>query len=152
RPDLAGELAVEQEILEHVELAAAILELQRETVQGAQDAAQIELVRIGKQLLGAAERGYGREVELAVIETGHLREPRAERVEAHDIRVHLAEAQRERVDALLQAAPSLVQNRLLSFELAAPALELNRRVRDAVDVGRMPTDVERAGEEREREG
>src|SRR5690606_36024572 len=149
--NLVRELAVQQKILEDVELAGPVLELQREAVQRAQDSAQIELVDIGEKLLRAAERRRGAEVELAVIEPRHLREPRAERVEPDDVRVHLAEPERERVDAPLQAPAGLLEQRLLRLELGAPGLDLRARIRDPVRIGRAPPYVKCEREEAERE-
>src|SRR5690606_6772107 len=136
--NLVRELAVQQKILEDVELAGPVLELEREAVQRAQDSAQIELVGIGEKLLRAAERRRRAEVELAVIEPRHLREPRAERVEPDAVRVHLAEPERERVDAPLQAPAGLLEQRLLRLELGAPGLDLRARIRDPVRIGRAP--------------
>src|SRR5690606_17002268 len=107
---------------------------------------------VGQNLLGPAEGRRRREVELAVVETGHRREPGAERVEADDVRVHLPEPQGERVDALLQPATGLLEQRLLRLELGAPGLHLDGGIRQAVRVRGMPADEERAGEKREREG
>src|SRR5690606_36952071 len=152
RPDLVRELAVEQEILEHIELARAVPELLRQAVQRAQDAAQIELVGVREELLGPAERGRRREVEFAVVEAGHLRQPRPERIEPHDVRVHLAEAQRERVDALLEAAAGLLEQRLLRLELRTPGFDLRARVRDAESVCGAPADIKRGAEEAEGKG
>ncbi len=50
------------------------------------------VVRERHGLFGTAKGGSEREIELAVLEPRHLREPRAEGVETDDVSVHLAEA------------------------------------------------------------
>src|SRR5690606_34960180 len=45
------QLAIEQQALEDVELAMAVLELELEALERAQDAAQIELIGVGQDLL-----------------------------------------------------------------------------------------------------
>src|SRR5690606_20029088 len=140
------------QVLEDVELSGAVPELGLEAVERAQDAAQVELIGIGEQLLWTAEGRGRREVELAVVEAGHRRQPRAERVEAHDVRVHLPEPERERVDALLKPAPGSLEHRLLRLELGAPGLDLGAGIRETERVGRTPADEERGREQRQRQG
>src|SRR5690606_2082898 len=105
-----------------------ILELQREAVERAQDAADVELIGVRHELLRAAQGRRRREVELAIVEARHSRQPRAERIEPDDVRVHLAETQRQRVHALLQAAARLIEKLLLGLELGAPGRDLGARV------------------------
>ena len=77
-----------------------------EHVERADDAADLLKLGRGQRLFGPPSDGCGGEIEFAVLEARHLREPRAERVEPHDMSVHLAKTQSQRVEILLKRAAS----------------------------------------------
>ncbi len=97
-----------------------------------------------QHLFGPAQRRRSVEIELPVLEVGHLREPPAERVETHDVRVHLAEPQSERVDVLLHRAPSGIELGFLGLEARLPFGHLGRRIGEAGNAAGAVAAVERA--------
>src|SRR5262245_54003190 len=151
-PHLVAQLAVQHQVLEHRELAAAVIELLGEHVERADDAVDLHRLRVRERLFGAAERRGSREIEFAVLEAGHLSQASAERIEAHDVRIHLADAQCERIDVLLERAASAVDDGLLLRELVAPGIDLRLRVADAESARRRDAAVKRRGSDEQSSG
>jgi hypothetical protein len=141
-PHLVTQLAVQEQILEHGELAASVGQLLVEHLERADDAVDLHRLRRREGLLGAAQRRHGAEIELAVLEARHLRQAPAERVEPHDVCIHLADAQRERVEVLLQRTPRGIDDGLLLRELFAPCGNLSLRIADPEETRRRNAAVE----------
>src|SRR5262249_54343118 len=104
----------------------------------------------GQGLFGAAERRLAREIELAVLEAGHLREASAERIEPHDVGIHLAETERERVEIPLKRVARPVENRLLVRDFRAPGIDPAGGIADAEELGGLEAAVEHAGADEQR--
>ncbi len=108
-------------------------------------------MRIGncERLLRATERRYAREVELAVVEIGHLREALAERIEPEHASVHLAEAQRQRIEILRDRLSRRLERSLLLLEITAPDVHLRLGMRNTEMGGCLESRVEKAAAKHE---
>ena len=72
--------------------------------------------------------GRALEIEFAVVDVRHLREALAQRVEANDVGIHLADAHGDRVDAALQLGLEFLDLGLLFGERRRPGGDAARRL------------------------
>ena len=117
---LAPQTALHEQLLQHGELALAVLDLARQPVDGGEQLGR-RLALLGRGRGGAALGGRAAEVELAAVELGHLRQAPAEGVEAHDVGLHAPEAQRQGVQLGTGARAQGLEGAILLGEALGPA-------------------------------
>jgi hypothetical protein len=98
----------------------------------------------------AAHGRLAAEVEFAPVDVGHLREALAQRVEADDVGIHLADAHGHRVDAALQLGLQFLDLGLLLGQGRGPGGDAARRA--ALALADLEAEAEDGGEDGDEDG
>ncbi len=121
RDDLPREFARQDQALQRRELAAAVIDLRAERVDhGVQRRHDRTLARAR---LGAAERRRLVEIELAALELRDFGQVLAERVQAQQLGLHLADPRRECRDLVVDVLLDARELHLLRGEILLPACD-----------------------------
>ena len=122
RIHLLVQFAGQDQILQHAELLFAAGQLALQLVDHGREAGNLRRLAICG--LAAALRRRFAEVEFPVVQIRHPRQAPAQRIEPDDVRVHLADPHRERIDLVLQYPPQVVDLRFLMHQFSGPAAQL----------------------------
>jgi hypothetical protein len=141
--DLTAQVAVGNQAFEDAELSFAVFDLPGELIEHRRE------IRRGRdrsfdKTFGTTERRRGIEVEFALVEIGHFREPPTKGIEADHVCIHLPDARCQRIQALLQLALRGEDFLALRFERRAPFADVFDRVAGATE---LHTEKKRAAQQ-----